>query len=73
MFNFCRNLYELDLSSFNIINVTNMSNIFLSCANLTKLDLSSFNTKDVTKMSNETWEILSNEEVIAVNQDKLGE
>ena len=28
---------------------------------------------DVTKMSNETWEILSNEEVIAVNQDKLGE
>ena len=28
---------------------------------------------DITKMSNETFEILSNKEVIAINQDKLGE
>ena len=28
---------------------------------------------DVTKMSQDTWDILTNKEVIAVNQDKLGE
>ena len=28
---------------------------------------------DVTNMSKDTWDILSNEEVIAINQDKLGE
>ena len=28
---------------------------------------------DVTNMSNDTWNILTNKEVIAINQDKLGE
>ena len=44
-------LQNLDLSSFNTQNVTNMSYMFYKCNNLQSLDLSSFNTQKVTNMS----------------------
>ena len=34
MFYYCENLSELNLSSFNTNNVTDMSDIFLGCENL---------------------------------------
>ena len=42
---------NLDLSSFNTSNVTDMSQMFYGCGNLTNLNLSSFNTSNVTDMS----------------------
>ena len=51
MFYRCSNLTNIDLSSFNTKNVTNMSCMFYGCSNLTNIDLSSFNTKNVTNMS----------------------
>ena len=44
-------LEELDLSSFNTSNVTNMSFMFSKCSSLKELNLSSFDTSNVTKMS----------------------
>jgi len=46
-----KNIENIDLSSFDTKNITNMSNMFNGCSNLMKLDLSSFNTKNVTNMS----------------------
>ena len=51
MFGDCYNLTNIDLSSFNTQNVTNMSNMFYDCNNLNNLDLSSFDTKNVTDIS----------------------
>ena len=51
IFNSCKNLLNLDLSSFNTNNVTNMSKMFVNCKNLLNLDLSSFNTLNVTNMN----------------------
>ena len=42
MFKYCKSLTNLDLSSFNTTNVTNMSHMFYRCESLTNLDLSSF-------------------------------
>ena len=50
MFNRCKALTSLDLSSFNTSKVTNMFNMFNECNVLTSLDLSSFNTSKVTDM-----------------------
>ena len=50
MFYHCFNLTNLDLNSFNTINVTDMSAMFQSCQSLTFLDLSNFNTSNVTNM-----------------------
>ena len=41
---------ELDLSSFDTSNVTNMGFMFYNCSKLTSLDLSNFNTSNVTDM-----------------------
>ena len=46
----CKNLKELNLSSFNTQNVTNMSFMFAGCNNLKELNLSSFNTQNVTNI-----------------------
>ena len=46
----CSNLINIDLSSFDAENVTNMSNMFGGCYNLTNINLSSFDTKNVTNM-----------------------
>ena len=50
MFSYCKNLSELNLSSFNTNNVTNMSYMFYYCENLSELNLSSFNTNNVIDM-----------------------
>ena len=47
----CHNIIDIDLSSFDTKNVTNMSYMFYNCSNLTNIDLSSFDTKNVTNMS----------------------
>ena len=47
MFFKCSKLTNIDLSSFNTKNVTNMSYMFYECSKLTKIDLSSFNTENV--------------------------
>ena len=47
MFYYCKNLSNLDLSSFNTNNVANMTGMFYYCKNLSNLDLSSFNTNNV--------------------------
>ena len=51
MFNSCKGLENLDLSSFNTAKVTDMGYMFSGSYGLTSLDLSSFNTAKVTKMS----------------------
>ncbi len=51
MFDYCRNLSNLDLSGFSTNNVTDMTGMFEGCTNLTVLDLSSFDTSNVTMMS----------------------
>ena len=51
MFSGCSNLTNIDLSSFDTKNVTNMSHMFYYCCSLTNIDLSSFDTKNVTNMS----------------------
>ena len=51
MFNGCRSLTSLDLSSFVTSNVTNMQGMFSNCESLHKLNLSFFDTSNVTDMS----------------------
>jgi surface protein len=50
MFNACSSLAELDLSSFDTRNVTDMGSMFNGCSSLTELDLSNFDTSNVTNM-----------------------
>ena len=49
MFELCYNLTEIDLSSFETENVTNISRLFYGCKNLKKVDLSSFDEDNITK------------------------
>ena len=51
MFFDCKNLIEIDLSSFNTKNVTNMTWMFAGCKKINKIDLSMFNTQKVTNMA----------------------
>ena len=51
MFYGCKNITNIDLSSFNTKNVTNMNSMFAHCSNLSNINLSSFNTQNVTNMS----------------------
>ncbi len=51
MFANCEYLTDIDLSSFNTEQVTNMAYMFYGCINLASINLSSFNTKNVTDMS----------------------
>ena len=46
----CSSLISLDLSSFNIPNVTDMSYMFSSCNLLNSLDLSNFKSNNVKDM-----------------------
>ena len=52
MFYSCFNLINIDLSSFDTKNVTNMFCMFYGCINLINIDLYSFNTKNANNMSN---------------------
>lgn len=49
MFNGCTKLHDLNISSFNTENVTNMYGMFYGCSSLDSLDLSHFNTRYVRK------------------------
>jgi len=51
MFYNCKNITNIDLSSFNTQNVIDMSYMFDGCSNLTNINLSSFNTQNVRYMS----------------------
>ena len=51
MFQGCKALNSLDLSSFDTAKVTNMNSMFYLCMTLESLDLSSFDTANVTDMS----------------------
>ena len=44
MFDQCKNLAELDVSSWNTSRVTKMKCMFQQCYNLTELDVSNWNT-----------------------------
>ena len=46
-FSNCSSLTNIDLSNFNIDNVTDMSNMFSNCSSLTNIDLSNFDTDNV--------------------------
>ena len=50
MFEGCKNLTSLNLSSFNPSNVTDMHGMFQGCNKLTNLNLSNFNTSNVQRM-----------------------
>ena len=50
MFSRCSSLESIDLSSFNTINVNNMSCMFYDCSSLKSIDLSSFDTTNVKNM-----------------------
>ena len=50
MFYECYNIKEINFSSFDTKNVTEMSGMFYRCKNLKKLNLSSFDTSKVTNM-----------------------
>ena len=51
MFFGCNNLEEINLSSFDTSNVTNMNEMFCLCYKLKDLNLSSFDTKNVLFMN----------------------
>ena len=48
MFDNCKNLTSINLSTFNTQNVTDMGAMFRNCSSLTSLDLSNFNTNQVS-------------------------
>ena len=48
-------LEDLDLSSFNTSNVTDMGLMFRNCSAITSLDVSNFNTSNVTNMYGMFW------------------
>ena len=50
MFCGCEKLANLELSSFDTKNITNMSEMFFNCSNLTNLELSSFDFRNVEKI-----------------------
>ena len=56
MFYNCENLNNVDLTSFDAQNVTNMNNMFCGCKNLNNLDLSSFDNKNITNMNSMFFE-----------------
>ena len=51
MFNSCKNLTSLDLSSFNTESVNNLNQMFFSCESLTSLNLSNFNSLNLMFMN----------------------
>ena len=50
MFNMCRKLSNIDVSTFDTSSATSMRNMFGECQAMTSLDLSSFDTSNVTDM-----------------------
>ena len=50
MFGWCTNIVSLDLSHFNVSNVTDMRNMFCWCRYLTSLNISNWNMSKVTNV-----------------------
>lgn len=56
MFNNCQSVKELDVSSFNTANVTNMASMFQTCPKLEKITFGeNFDTSNVTTMGSMFW------------------
>lgn len=51
MFDGCKSLISLNLTSFDTENVISMNSMFQDCSSLTELDLRSFDTSNVTDMT----------------------
>ena len=51
MFLGCKNIIDINLSSFDTKKTKNMGSMFDGCNNLTNLDLSNFDTKNVANMN----------------------
>ena len=66
MFMECK-VEELDLSTFNTKNVTDMKYMFYNCTNLKTLDLNNFDTSKVTSLFS-TFQGCSNLEILKVNK-----
>ena len=50
MFLGCKNIIDIDLSSFDTRNITSMCGMFQDCNNINSIDLSSFDTQKVNDM-----------------------
>ena len=50
-FSMSSSLTSLDLSGWNMSNVTNMRNMFRDCSSLTSLDISGWNTENFTDIN----------------------
>ena len=50
MFDRCKSLKSVDISSFNTQNVTNMSFIFFDCVALESIDLPNFGNQNIIQM-----------------------
>ena len=51
MFSGCKNLTSVDLTNFNMPNLTDVANLVYQCANLQSIDLSNIDTSKVTDMN----------------------
>jgi len=51
MFDGCQSLKEIDVSNFNVSNITSFARMFANCRSLTEIDISSFDTTNVTSMN----------------------
>jgi len=71
MFRNCKNLKNINLSSFDTKNVTNMKNMFYGCNNLIDINLSSFDTKNDTKMNNMFYDCNNLKKIILNKNSKL--
>ena len=73
MFNGCKALESLNLSTFNTDKVTDMSGMFDSCEALTELNLTNFNTANVTNMAEMFFycEALKSLDISKFNTDKV--
>ena len=50
MFNYCRNLTELNIPNWDVSNVTDMNGMFYVCKNLTELNIDNWDVSKVTDM-----------------------
>ena len=48
IFNYCKSLKQIDVSHFDITNVTDMTKTFNGCSSLNEINLSNFVIKNVT-------------------------
>ena len=58
MFYKCENRENINLSSFDTKNVTNMRALFLECKKLKNIDVTSFDTKNATNIINGCFQIV---------------